>query len=63
MYAKTRILAAALSLIALAACSPGDEPSVVSEASASTPPASNDYGWRSPESTTAMTNDTAFEYY
>ena len=63
MTAQTRFLAAALSLIALAACSPGDEPSVVSEARASTPPATYDYGWRSREGTTAMTEDTAFEYY
>ena len=61
MFAQTRSLAAILALIALAACSPGEEPSVVSEARASTP-ANYDYGWRTPESATAEPNGNVYEY-
>ena len=61
MFERTRSLAAILALIALAACSPGEQPSVVSEARASTP-ATYDYGWRSPASATATADGTVHEY-
>ena len=61
MFAHTRPLAAILALIALAACSPGEQPSVVSEARASTP-ANYDYGWRTSQSPTAEPNGTVYEY-
>ena len=64
MNAQTR-LAAALALIAtlgLAACSGSDEPSVVSEARASTPSSTFDYGWRTAESSTVVRDGTVFEY-
>ena len=63
MTAQTRSLSAILTLIALAACSPGDEAYVMSEAYASTPPASFDYGWRTPESATAIADGTVHEYH
>ena len=62
MFAQTRPLAAILALIALAACSPGEQPSVVSEARASTP-ANYDYGWRTSESASAMADGTVYEYH
>lgn len=58
-------LAAALVLIAtlgLAACSGSDEPSVVSEARASTTPSTFDYGWRTPESPSAVRDGTVYEF-
>lgn len=64
MNAQTRLTAATLLLIAtlgLAACS-GDEPSVVSEARASTTPSTLDYGWRTPESPTAVRDGTVYEF-
>ena len=57
-------LAAALALIAtlgLAACSGEDRPTVVSEARAATP-STFDYGWRTPESPTAVRDGTVKEY-
>jgi len=62
MTTQTKSLAAILALISLAACSPGQEPSIVSEARASAPTSSNDYGWRTPESSTAAADGTVFEY-
>ena len=63
MTTQTKFLAAILALISLSACSPGQEPSIVSEARASTPTGySNDYGWRTPESSNAVTDGTVFEY-
>ena len=61
MFAQTRPLAAIVTLIALAACSPGEEATVVSEAQASTP-ANLDYGWRTPESSTAQPDGSVYEY-
>ena len=61
MFAQTRSLAAILALTALAACSPGEQPSVVSEARASTP-TNYDYGWRTPESASAIADGTVHEY-
>jgi hypothetical protein len=61
MFAQNRSLAAMLALIALAACSPGEQPSVVSEARASTP-AHYDYGWRTPQSASAIADGTVYEY-
>jgi len=63
MTIQTKSLAAILSLIALAACSPGEEPSLISEAYARTTPASSDYGWRAPQSETAIGDGTVHEYY
>ena len=62
--APAKLTAATLALIAtlgLAACSSGDEPSVVSEARASTP-SQFDYGWRTTESPTAVRDGTVYEY-
>jgi len=64
MNAQTRLTAAALALITtlgLAACSGDEQPSVVSEARASTP-SSFDYGWRTPESPTAVRDGTVYEF-
>jgi hypothetical protein len=64
MNAQTRLTAATLALLAtlgLAACSGGDEASVVSEARASTP-SQFDYGWRTPESPTAVADGAVHEY-
>ena len=64
MNTQTRLTAAGLALLVtlgLAACSGGDEPSVVSEARASTP-SQFDYGWRTPESPTAVADGTVHEY-
>jgi ABC-type glycerol-3-phosphate transport system substrate-binding protein len=66
MNAQIRFTVAALALIAtlgLAACSGGDaEPLVVSEARASTT-SQFDYGWRTPQSPTAVRDGTVREYY
>ena len=62
MTIQTKSLAAILVLISLSACSPGQEPSIVSEARASTPTNGNDYGWRTPESSNAVADGTVFEY-
>jgi len=64
MNAQSKFTAAALVVIAmlgLAACSGSDEPSVVSEARASTP-SQFDYGWRTPESPTAVRDGIVHEY-
>jgi ABC-type glycerol-3-phosphate transport system substrate-binding protein len=64
MNAQTRLTAAALLLIAtlgLAACSGDEQPSVVSEARASAP-STFDYGWRTPESPTAVRDGTVYEF-
>jgi hypothetical protein len=64
MNTQTGLTAASLALLVtlgLAACSAGDEPSVVSEARASTP-SQFDYGWRTPESPTAVADGTVHEY-
>ena len=61
MFVQTRSLAAILALTALTACSPGEQPSVVSEARASTP-ANYDYGWRTPQSANAIADGTVYEY-
>ena len=64
MKAQTRLAAAALVLSAtlgLAACSGDDQASVVSEARAATP-STFDYGWRTPESPTAVRDGTVYEY-
>lgn len=64
MNAQSRLTAAALALIGtlgLGACSGNDEPSVVSEARADTP-SQFDYGWRTPESPTAVRDGTVHEY-
>ena len=62
MTIPTKSLATILALISLSACSPGQEPSIVSEARAGTPASSNDYGWRTPESSNAVADGTVFEY-
>ena len=62
MTAQTRSLAALFALAILAACSPTEEPSLMSEARASTPAATYDYGWRSPASATATADGTVHEY-
>jgi hypothetical protein len=62
MTAQTRSLAALFALAILAACSPTEEPSLMSEARASTLPAIYDYGWRSPASATATADGTVHEY-
>ena len=64
MNAQTGFTLAALALVAtlgLAACSGGDERSVVSEARASTL-SQFDYGWRTGESPTAVRDGTVYEY-
>jgi hypothetical protein len=62
MFAHTRSLAAIFALVALAACSPGEEPSIVAEARASTP-ANYDYGWRTPQSASAIADGAVYEYH
>src|SRR3954463_10128037 len=63
MTTQTKSLAAILALISLSACSPGQQPSIVSEARASTPTSySSDYGWRTPASSNAAAAGTVFEY-
>ena len=63
MYAQTGFFAALLlATLAIAACSPADDTSLVSEARASTPPSQSDYGWRTAESPTAERDGTVFEY-
>jgi len=52
---------ATLGLVGIAGCSGADEPSVVSEARASTP-SQFDYGWRTSESPTAVRDGTVYEY-
>jgi hypothetical protein len=61
MTTQTKSLAAILTLISLSACSPGEEPRIVSEARAAAP-SNYDYGWRTPESSTAVADGTVFEY-
>jgi len=61
MTTQTKSLAAILALISLAACSPGQEPTLVSEARAAAP-MNYDYGWRTAESRTAVADGTVFEY-
>ena len=62
MTTQTKSLAALLALISLCACSPGQEPSLVSEARAAAP-SNYDYGWRTAESSTAVAFGTVFEYH
>ena len=62
MTTQTKSLAAILALISLCACSPGEEPRIVSEARAAAAPSNHDYGWRTPESSTAVADGTVFEY-
>jgi hypothetical protein len=62
MYAQTRLAAALLlASLAIAACSPSEDASLVSEARASSPSPS-DYGWRTAESPSAERDGTVFEY-
>ena len=62
MYAQTRFLVSLfIANIGIAACSPNDDTSLVSEARASTP-SEFDYGWRTPESPSAERDGTVFEY-
>jgi len=61
MDLQLRLAIAALALVGLAGCSGGDEPSVVSEARASTP-SQFDYGWRTTESPSAVRDGTVYEY-
>jgi hypothetical protein len=61
MTTQSQFLAAILTLISLSACSPGQEPTIVSEARAAAP-SSYDYGWRTPQSSFAVADGTVFEY-
>ena len=62
MYAQTRLIAALFfTALPIAACSPNDDTSLVSEARASTP-SQFDYGWRTAESPSAERDGTVFEY-
>ena len=61
MTTQTKSLATILALISLAACSPGQEPTLVSEARAAAP-ANDDYGWRTAASSTTAADGTVFEY-
>jgi hypothetical protein len=62
MYAQTKFTAAAFVLaLGIAACSPHEDASVLSEARASVP-SQFDYGWRTPESPTAEQNGNVYEY-
>ncbi|TMH44728.1 MAG: hypothetical protein E6H54_07960 [Betaproteobacteria bacterium] len=64
MDLQLRLAIAALALVGLvgiAGCSGNDEPSVVSEARASTP-SQFDYGWRTTESASAVRDGTVYEY-
>jgi hypothetical protein len=63
MYAQTRLLVSLLiANIGIAACSPNDDTSLVSEARASSTPSQFDYGWRTSESPSAERDGTVFEY-
>jgi hypothetical protein len=61
MTTQTKSLAILLALISLAACSPGQEPTILSEARAAAP-SNYDYGWRTTESSNAAADGTVFEY-
>ncbi len=63
MNAQTRLTAALLlvATLGLAACSGDDQATVVSEARAATP-STFDYGWRTPESPTAVRDGTVYEF-
>jgi len=63
MYAQTRLLVSLfIANIGIAACSPNDDTSLVSEARASSTPSQLDYGWRTSESPSAERDGTVFEY-
>ena len=62
MTIQTKSLAAILLISSLAACSPGEEPTIVSEARAAAP-TNYDFGWRTPESASAVADGTVYEYY
>jgi len=62
MTTQTKSLATLFALISLAACSPGQDPSIISEARASTPAYSSDYGWQTGQSSFAVADGTVFEY-
>lgn len=63
MYARSRfIVSLFIANIGIAACSPHDDTSLVSEARAASTPAQFDYGWRTSESPTAERDGTVFEY-
>jgi len=63
MYAQTRLLVSLfIANIGIAACSPNDDTSLVSEARASSTPSQFDYGWRTSESPSAERDGTVFEY-
>ena len=63
MNAQTRLTAALLlvATLGLVACSGDDQATVVSEARAATP-STFDYGWRTPESPTAVRDGTVYEF-
>jgi hypothetical protein len=63
MYAQTRLIASLfIATLAIAACSPNDDTSLVSEARASSTPSQFDYGWRTAESPSAERDGTVYEY-
>ena len=61
MTTQTKSLATLLALISLAACSPGEEPTIIAEAHAAAP-SNYDYGWRTAQSSNAVADGTVFEY-
>ena len=63
MYAQTRFLVSLfIANIGIAACSPNNDTSLVSEARASSIPSQFDYGWRTTESPSAERDGSVFEY-